>query len=1253
MIGPAEECLGGGGELGALMRSKDWSKTPLGPVASWPQSLRTSVSIMLSSGFAVVVAWGPEFIFLYNDRYRPVLGSTKHPMALGSPSAQIFPEVWDFIGPLFRQALAGETVALDDVLIPLDRNGYLEECFFTLSYSPIRDESGGVGGMLAIVAETTERVQGERRLRTLRDLASVAPRAHSTEEACGNAAHALSQNPTDVPFALLFLLDDDGKSARLQCNTGLDGETANSPERWPLDDAVRDGRAIAVDDLGGRFGPLPGGAYPEPTHTAVVLPLSRPGVQAYGFLVAGVSPRRALDDTYQGFFDLAAEHVATAISNARAHEAERKRAEALAEIDRAKTTFFSNVSHEFRTPLTLMLAPVEDLLGRGVAPNEAMLIHRNALRLLKLVNSLLDFSRIEAGRAQAVYEPTDLAAVTRDIASSFRATIDRAGLSLAVECPELREAVYVDRDMWEKIVLNLLSNAFKFTFEGRIGVRLREAGDRVELAVEDTGTGIAVDELPRLFERFHRIEGARSRSFEGSGIGLALVHELVRMHGGAVKVTSRLGQGTTFTVSIPLGTRHLPDDRVRAARTLAPTSLGAVPYVEEALRWLPDTEAPERGAAGVIEDLAPLGVAPLPGTSAGTIVVVDDNADMRAYLVRVLSACGNVRAFADGEQAVSAIRKEPPDAVVTDVMMPKLDGFGLLHALRADPATRAIPVVMLSARAGEEARIEGAASGADDYIVKPFSARELVARVSAQLQLARLRGIAIAERGALQQLFMEAPAAIAILRGPEHVYDLANPAYCALVGRPREELLGKPGRLALPELVTQGVWDILDRVRATGERFVASAFPSRLHRTGGPAVGFFNWVAQPARDVSADIDRILIFAVEITDQVVARERAEHLAAELQRANRAKDEFVAMLGHELRNPLAPIATALRVMELRDIVGAERERAVIGRQVERLTRLVDDLLDVSRIASGKVELSTSPREIADVVAQAIEVTSPLFEQRGQRLRVSVGRPGLVVRMDPQRMTQVVSNLLTNASKYSDAGGEIRIGAQAEGNQLVLRVEDAGIGIEPEMLPRVFDLFTQEHQSLDRSRGGLGLGLAIVRNLVAMHGGSVTAASEGRGRGSTFTVVLPLCELGSAPGGEREGAVPMVRQRSDGRRVMIVDDNVDAAETLADMLRLLGHVTQIAADGPAALQAIETFAPDVALLDIGLPVMDGYELARRIRATPGASKVRLFAVTGYGQDEDRRRSRDAGFDGHLVKPVNLDAVVRAVESGRDAAT
>src|SRR6185503_12522767 len=302
---------------------------------------------------------------------------------------------------------------------------------------------------------------------------------------------------------------------------------------------LRSGSIDVVSDLGGRFGGLPGGLdHPEPTHTALLLPLTRPGLaQPYGVLIAGVSPRRALDDRYRGFFELAAEHISAAIANARTLEEERRRAEALAELDRAKTAFFSNVSHEFRTPLTLMLGPLEDLLaGRLGAVADAQraqheVVHRNALRLLKLVNSLLDFSRIEAGRVQASFEPTDLAAVTIELASMFRSAVERAGLELVVDCPPLPAPVHVDRAMWEKIFLNLLSNAFKFTLEGRIAVRMRVQGGAVELDVADTGCGIPPDELANVFTRFHRVPGARSRSHEGTGIGLALAQELVRIHG--------------------------------------------------------------------------------------------------------------------------------------------------------------------------------------------------------------------------------------------------------------------------------------------------------------------------------------------------------------------------------------------------------------------------------------------------------------------------------------------------------------------------------------------------------------------------------------------------------------------------------------------------------------------------------------------------------------------------------------------------
>jgi signal transduction histidine kinase len=483
------------------------------------------------------------------------------------------------VGPEFDRVRRGEAFAIDDWLLPLDRNGYLENCWFTLSYSPIRDETGGVGGVLAVVAETTGRVEGERRLATLRELARRASEAKTPEQACTNAAEVFATNSIDVPFALIYLLDREGKCAQRVCAVRLpDDHPANLQHVdlatdvdsiWPLNAVSRDGTAHVVTHLPTRTHALPGGPYDEPAHTAIVLPLLRPGLEhPYGVLVAGVSPRRALDDRYRGFFELAADHIATAVTNAVAFEDTRRTAEALAEIDRAKTAFFSNVSHEFRTPLTLMLGPVENLLDEthgaltSAQRQDVEILRRNAGRLLKLVNALLDFSQIEAGRTLASYRPTDLTTLTRELAGAFRSPIEHAGLRFDVHCEPIPGPVYVDRDMWEKIVLNLLSNALKFTFAGEIRIELRQVDEIVELVVRDPGTGIPEHELPRIFERFHRVEGARTRTHEGTGIGLALTHELVRLHGSTISAESRLDAGTTFVVRMPTGRAHLPQDRI-------------------------------------------------------------------------------------------------------------------------------------------------------------------------------------------------------------------------------------------------------------------------------------------------------------------------------------------------------------------------------------------------------------------------------------------------------------------------------------------------------------------------------------------------------------------------------------------------------------------------------------------------------------------------------------------------------------------
>jgi signal transduction histidine kinase/CheY-like chemotaxis protein len=465
-----------------------------------------------------------------------------------------------------------------------------------------------------------------------------------------------------------------------------------------------------------------------------------------GVIVVALNPYRPLDVSYAGFLNLVAGQIAASISNARAYEEEKKRAEALAEIDRAKTAFFSNVSHEFRTPLTLMLGPLQDLLSRSqthlspTAAQQLELVNRNGARLLRLVNTLLDFSRIEAGRVKAVYQATDLAAFTAELAGVFRSATERAGLGLVVDCRQTKEIAYVDRDMWEKIVLNLVSNAFKFTFDGEIEVTLNQVGNSAELRVCDTGVGIPPEEIPRLFDRFHRVPNARSRTHEGTGIGLALVHELVRLHGGSMRVDSMLGRGTTFFVSIPLGQDHLAAEQIGGQRTLASTATGANPFVQEAIRWLPDSDASNEDELPLQEELLPV---PCPQGSVTSdrrrVLIADDNADMRQYLSRLLAERYEVVAVSDGQLALESIEKQAPDLVLSDIMMPNLDGFGLLRALRSNSETKTVPVILLSARAGEEARVEGVDAGADDYLVKPFSARELLARVQTHLELAQVR----------------------------------------------------------------------------------------------------------------------------------------------------------------------------------------------------------------------------------------------------------------------------------------------------------------------------------------------------------------------------------------------------------------------------------------------------------------------------------------------------------------------------------
>ena len=1385
--------------MGARMRELDWSDTPLGAVTEWPQSLRSTVSMLLPSKAQIVLFWGPEFSVLYNDAYRPVFGA-KHPRALGLPGREAWSEIWDSV---LHELLAGvvrtgEAFWAKDLMFEIERHGFPEETYFDVSYDPVRVESGEVGGVYCIVTETTERVVGGRRMTLLKDLAERNATARTASDACVLAMETLAAKPQDVAFALTYL-DDELQS----CTPGAQEQLAAS-------------RPELVKDLSIASSPA-------------------------GRLVVGLNPRRPFDDQYRAFVDLVVDQLGTALTNARAYEQERKRAEALAELDRAKTTFFSNVSHEFRTPLTLLVGPLEDGLADAATPlppvhrERQEVAHRNAQRLLRLVNTLLDFSRIEAGRIDAHYEPTDLTTFTADLASVFRSAVEKAGLQFIVDCDPLPQPVYVDREMWEKILLNLLSNAFKFTFDGQIRVELRSRGDRVELRVADTGVGIPETDLPRMFERFHRVKHVRARTHEGTGIGLALVQELARLHGGGVTVESEEGRGTTFTVSVRIGTSHLPSEPIARTRQLATTS-GAIPYVHEMLRWLPATDISTTQAAGPTPEI--FSPSASQSETAPQVLIADDNADMREYLRRILGHSYRVDVVGDGRDALARIRSRAPDLVLSDVMMPGLDGFGLLAAIRADERTRSIPVILLSARAGEEARIEGLNAGADEYLVKPFSARELLASVGSQLQLARVRREterALRHRSERYQTLLNAKAYLAAIvdsaddailsKDLNGIIQSCNASAERLFGYTSDELVGRPVRMLIPPERQSEEDDILARVRngdridhfetvrmaKDGRRLDISLTISPVRDESGEIIG----ASKIARDVTAlkqaeaeriqllqenaavtetlnnvgaivasDLDRSKVvqavtdaatelttaefgaffynlvnehgesytlftisgvpreafsqfpmprntevFAPTFKGSAVVRspditedpryghntphhgmphghlpvrsylavpvkgrsgdvigglffghpsvgrfsEQHERLAVgvaswasvalenarmymSVQEASRIKDDFLASLSHELRTPLNAILGYARMLRSGIIAPDKKDKAIetIERNATSLTQIVEDVLDISRIVSGKIRLSVQPVDFPDIVRSAVDAVTPAADAKGVRLETVLDPEAAPVSGDPERLQQILWNLLSNAVKFTNRGGRVQVRLERVDSHVEVAVSDTGIGIAPEFLPHVFERFRQADAGIARERGGLGLGLSIARQLTEMHGGTIDVSSGGVDKGATFRLKIPLMIVHPV----RDDAPP-VHPRSVGvargtsvanlndLHVLAVDDEADALSLISDVLHAAGARVSTARSAEDALGRLNAEVPDVIVADLGMANMDGLQFISRVRRhqNPRVREIPAAALTAYARAEDRMKALRAGFQIHLAKPIDPAELVTTI--------
>ncbi len=694
----------------------------------------------------------------------------------------------------------------------------------------------------------------------------------------------------------------------------------------------------------------------------------------------------------------------------------------------------------------------------------------------------------------------------------------------------------------------------------------------------------------------------------------------------------------------------------------------------------------------------------MPDAEPTNILVVDDLPEKLLAYRTVLEELGeNVVTARSGEEALGLVLRHEFAVILLDVTMPGMDGFETAALIRRRRRSAHTPIIFLTAFADEVRAAEGYAHGAVDFILTPVVPEILRAKVRVFVDLYRMtqqvrrqaeERIALAEERTKRAAAEDAtrrsnfladvsraladsldPGTTARTLARQAVPFLADLAGVTLAGEPgqpwRTELAwaGPPGRepggvrLTGPDGPHDELRDAVERALGRGqpERLdgldlpypapadgrvrSAAVFPLRAR---GRTLGVLTLALGPSgrRHEPAD----LALAEDLASRAgIALDNAR-LYKDVERADRQKNEFLSMLAHELRNPLAPIRNAAEVLRMSgpDQPQVRWAREVIDRQLSHLVRLVDDLLDVSRITRGKIQLKPEPVDLAAVVGHAVEASRPAIEQAKHRLEVALPPEPVWVTGDAARLTQVLTNLLNNAAKYTDPGGRVALALAREGGEAVVRVWDTGVGIPADMLTAVFDLFTQVDRSLDRSQGGLGVGLTLVKRLVEMHGGSVAAHSDGPGKGSEFVIRLPALAAAEAPAAGANGRPPAAAGRL---RVLLVDDNVDGAESLAALLRLAGHEVWLAHDGPGALEAAAGFRPDAAVLDIGLPGMDGYEVARRLRADPAAAPAVLVAVTGYGRDRDRERSREAGFDYHLVKPVDLAELHRALAAARPA--
>ncbi|SHL21284.1 His Kinase A (phospho-acceptor) domain-containing protein [Chitinophaga jiangningensis] len=1146
--------LMGGGQMGAMMRDYDWEQTILGAPQSWDASLKTCIRIMLTSPQPMFIWWGKEsLINLYNDAYAAFLNA-KHPQALGMSGRTVWSEVWEELQPKVDKVYQNEGTYDDGAMFIMHRKGYAEETYVNFSYSPIAGDDGVVKGLFCVCEDETDRVITTRQLATLKEVGALSFDKRITDTLYQNIIESLGANNKDFPFAGIYEIKQDDASVRLKASIGMHKNSNVLPADFSLQaadstihTAIHENK-IVLAPVNPDITDLPTGFWKVPPSQLAYIPIGIPGKEyPYALIITALSPYRLYDDVYKQFCISIAERLSLELSKMLVLEEETKRAEALAEIDRSKTVFFSNISHEFRTPLTLILGSLESLLENNAdlsTRHQEMMdaSHRNALRMLKLVNTLLDFSRIESGKMQANFTKVDVGTLTQKLASNFNTLMDRAGLAYNIHIEAISQPVYVDIQMWEKILFNLLSNAFKYTWKGSVTVKLFTTNEQLVLEVSDTGIGIPAADLTKIFERFHQVQGSAGRSYEGSGIGLSLTRELVWFHKGQITVESKEGAGSVFRVTIPVGNAHLSQTQISTSLSF-PDVMSDI-YLEEATDMLRNMRVTDRinPAAGQ----APSDI------GKDTILVVDDNADMRQYLKALLEKDYNVICAVNGLEALIKIRREQPALVLTDVMMPIMDGAQLVSEIRSSPSTASLPVIILSARAGEECRMEGYDFGADDYLIKPFSAKELRARVAGQIKTHKIRTDAQSQ---LHNIFKVAPAAIAVVQGSDFKFVLGNAAYQKMVNRSESDLVGKTVREVFPEIDGQGVMEILNQVYQSERPLAMKEFPLRLNIAPDHAkeLHYFDFAVEPLRNSVGVMYALLVLAVDVTEQVIANKRlieseqklsklAEELETmvierteelrlanetlelknqELNKQNQELASFNYIASHDLQEPLRKIQTfASRIIEMDETHLSERARDFLHRMngaAARMQQLIVDLLSFTRLrgnTDGQFEVTS-----LDVIIEAVK--SDLSEVIAEKNATIIVQHNCTPSIIPLKFRQLMQNLFSNALKFSRPGippvievkcetidnREKLLPAYATDTQLChISVQDNGVGFEQKFSNKIFEVFQRLHDKATYQ--GTGIGLAIVKKIVENHDGIVIATGELE-KGARFDIYIPMRE------------------------------------------------------------------------------------------------------------------------------------------------